>query len=260
MTTTIGRLDADITVPTGGWDLSYTDSAGGPLTANIAAGTYLPNELVSAVQAAVIALAGAVGATFTATISDGESGTGLVTLNATATPWSISWTDTDLRDALGFAGNITAVSASQTGTKCAVGLWLPGNPAMFSMYGSGSAGTRVTDYAATVGPTGRVHALMGNQYVQHVGVRWDGVPSHRALAHFETITGESFESFVRDVMTNRKSYVSINPLIRLTWSADVDATYAEGRVLWPAVFDLEAMVTGWTGRWNVRLPPLVIET
>lgn len=256
----IGSLQADITVPSGGWALSYTDSAGGPLTATVAAGSYTPKELTAAVQAAVIALAGAVGNTFTAVLSDGESGTGLNTLNATATPWSISWTNTDLRDALGFAANITNVSASQTGTKFSIGLWLPGNPAMFNQHGGGAGGQIVTDYAATVGPTGRVHALFGNYFKQHAGIRWEGVPNNRAWAHFEGVTGESFESWFRDVATNRKSYVSANTLIRLTWNADVAATYVEGRLLWEPTFDLETLVTGWTGRWNVRLPTLVVET
>lgn len=256
----IGSVGVDITVPTGGWDLEYTDSEGGPLTATIAAGNYTIAELVAAVQAAIIALTGDVGANFTATLSAGESGTGKVTLNTTDTDWSITWTDTDLRDALGFAGDISAVSTAQTGTKHVVGLWLPGNPSKFSMYGDGAAGSLVTDYAATVGPTGRVYALFGNSYNKHAGIRWEGVPDHRALAHLESVIGESFESFIRDVMTGRKSYIGVNATIRLTWNADVAATFAEGRVLWPPVFDLAQFVTGWIGRFNVALGDLVIES
>lgn len=256
----IGSLQADITVPTGGWDLAYTDSAGGPLTATVAAGSYTPTELVAAVQAAVIALTGAVGANFTATLSAGESGTGKVTLTTSDTPWSISWTDTDLRDALGFAANITAVSVAQTGTKFAVGLFLPGNPAMFNAHGSGAGGTIKTDYSATVGPTGRVNALFGNSYVEHPRIRWEGVPNNRAWVHFESVTGESFEAWYRDVATGRKSYVGVNTLIRLTWNADSPSTYVEGRLLWDPTFDLDALVTGWTGRWNILLPTLVVES
>lgn len=250
----IGRLEADITVPVGGWDISV-DVGGGPVTITVDAGNYTPTELVDALE---VELDDSM--TWDVSISNGESGTGRVTIDSQDEPWSLTWTDTDFRDALGFTANITGVTTAQTGARSAVGIWLPGNPAKFTQYGDASAGTRVTDYAATVGPTGRVHALMGNQYVKHVGIRWEGVPSNRALAHFESIVGESFEAFFRDVATGRKSYVGINPLIRLTWDADVNGTYAEGRLLWPSTFDLEALVTGWTGRWNVRLPDLVIET
>ncbi len=253
-----GRLDARLTF-TANQTGTYTDSAGGPLGWTVAAGNYYPWELVAALQASIIALAGTVGNTFTAAISDGEGGTGRVTLNATATPWSLTWTTTAIRDALGFSANITAVSASQTGTH-ARGLWLPGNPAKMSMYGDSATGSIITDLRATKGPKGHMDTVANNYHYQHEGVSWTGVPAARAMSHHESVTNESFQSFFLDVAMGRvSSYIPVGTYVRLVWDADVDATYAVGRLAWPPRFSLPTRVSGWTGQYNVALPPLNVE-
>jgi hypothetical protein len=254
-----GRLEARLTLSANQTG-TVTDSGGGPAAWTVAAGNYYPLELVAALQAAVIAATGAIGNNFTATISDGEGGTGRVTLNNTATPWSLAFTTTALRDAIGFSANISNVSAAQTGTH-ARGLWLPGNPAKFSMYGDGAGGTIETDLRTLVGPTGYVTTLMGNKRRVHKNIGWTGVPNTRALAHFESVANESFESFFLDVATGRvSSYIPVGPYIRHVWDADVDGTYAVGRLLWPDTFDLEQYVRGWVGKFNVSCPPLVVES
>src|SRR3990167_1112188 len=105
MAQTGGRLEGQITVPTGGW----TATVGGPAT--IAAGTYYAAAFLAAVGAA-FATAGST--TCAASASLGVSGTGLVTItfgSATA----ITWVSTDLRDILGFAGN-SGSATSHVGT------------------------------------------------------------------------------------------------------------------------------------------------
>lgn len=238
---------------------TVTDSGGGPAAWIVAAGSYRPYEAVAALQAAVIAATGAVGNNFTATISDGEGGTGRVTLNNTSTPWSLAFTTTALRDAIGFSANIAAVSSAQTGT-CARGLWLPGTP-KFSMYGDGAGGSIETDLRTTVSPNGFVNTLYGSKRRVHRNLLWTGVANNRAMAHHESVANESFESFFLDAATGRvSSYIPVGTYVYLVWDADVDSTYARGRLQWSADFDLETMVAGWTGRYNVRLPPLVVES
>lgn len=240
---------------------TVTDSAGGPSAWSVASGSYRPYEAVAAFQAAVIAATGTVGNTFTATISDGEGGTGRVTLNATATPWSIAWTgSSELRDALGFTANISAVSSAQTGSRAAHGLWLPGTGVTkFSMYGDSANGSIETDLRTTVSPNGYVRTLYGNKRRVHKNIAWTGVPYNRAMSHHETITNESFETFFLDVATGAQSFISVGSYVYLVWDADDDLSYARGRLLWPEDFDLDTYVTGWVGRYNVRLPPLVVE-
>lgn len=248
--TAVGRVEARITLAAG-ISATFTDS-GGPTVVTITAGNYYPVEFVAAVDAQL-------GVNWTITPSDGEGGTGLCTINSSGTPWSITWTSTTFRDILGFAGNIAGVSVAQTGTKHCKGLWLPGATAKFTLHGDGDAGKLVTTNRQTVGPTGTVHGLGGGTHYRHDNIRWDGVPAARAKEHREAYVGESFEAFFRDCMTARLSYIPFNPYVRFYWSADVDASYAVGRLLWPSEFDVATLVQGWTGRYVVNLPPLVVE-
>jgi hypothetical protein len=246
-----GRLEARITL-SAAHEIACTDS-GGLTTVSVPAGNYYLTELVAAIDADL-------DSAWTISVSDGESSaTGKCTINSTDTPWSITWTSTTLRDILGFTGNIAGVSAAQTGTNHCVGLWLP-DIEKFSMYGDSANGSYVSDFRATKGPTGVLRAYYGNGHRVHRGINWGGVTGARAMAHHEAVSGESFESFYLDVVTGRKSYIPVAPYVRLYWDADVDATYAVGRLLWPSDFDLNKLVDTWTGRYIVDLPPLVVES
>lgn len=264
MSAKCGRLEARITVPAGGWAVSWTDP-NGTGTATVPAGNYYPLTLAAELQTQIRALAGGIGDGVTVAVSDGETGTGKCSVQpGVGASGPLNWTSTAIRDALGFTANITADDFSNapnstvSGAQHVRGLWLPG-AVKYSMYGDAPNGTLVTDFRATVGPTGVVNSAYGNKHRRHVGVRWVGVPAARAMAHHESVVNESFESFILDVMTNRFSYIPVGPYIRLYWDADVDGTYAVGRILWPATFDLATMVRGWTGRYVVDLPQLVVE-
>ena len=66
-----GRVEARITVPTGGWSVSLTITAiGGPYTVTVAAGNYFPTDLLSTFQTQLDAATGGDGAfTVSATCS-----------------------------------------------------------------------------------------------------------------------------------------------------------------------------------------------
>lgn len=259
-----GRLEARMTFSANQTG-TYTDSNGGPEAWTVTAGSYYIGELLSALVQAVRDCAGAVGDDFIAGIDDGEVSTGApgrISLLSTASgPWSLAWTSTDIRDALGFTGNISNIASltSATGTNCAKGLWIPNAPAKFSMYGDSANGTFVSDARFTTSLTGRVRGFYGSGHREHRGIRWTGVTGARALDHLEDTSGESFENFWMDCVTGCLSYLPAFPYVRLYWDADDDADYAVGRIAWPATFDLEQMVRGWTGRYNIDLPPLVVE-
>ncbi len=263
-----GRAEGLITVPTGGWSLTvgYTGGAGSTVV-NLAAGaTYYPLTLVAAIQAAFTAI---VGQNLTITIDDGEGGSGRVTIwNAGAT-FSVTFTSTGLRDAIGFTGNIASGTAAQTGAQSARPIWIPGivkasmygDLAFTSTAGQSGRGSLVTDLTHTVGPTGVVHSVKTVGYREHRGVRWMGVAQARALRQFETIVGQSFESFALDVGYGEVStYVPLGTYVRFYPDADVDGTFAVGRLLWSEEFNLEQLVQLWLGRWNVALPVLVVES
>ena len=256
-----GRLEGRITFSANQTG-TVTDSNGGPTAWTLTAGSYYPTDLAAAFQASLVAATGSVGDNFTVTISRGESGaTGRCTITTSDVNWSLVFTTSDLRDALGFTGNISNASSAQTGTNHVKPMWIPNGPSKYSPYGDTAAGDLITDYRATKGPGGHVHALFGNEHRAHRNIMWNGVTGARTHAHLESVTGESFESFYRDCALGRVSYIPVNTYVRLIWDADTDGTYAVGRILWPTVFQelTEAMEYGWTGKWRIRLPELAVE-
>jgi len=259
-----GRLEARWTFASN-QQLSWTDSAG-TATATVAAGSYYPTDYCSTLQAAIQALAGNIGNFASVTLSRGESGaTGRVTITSSSqTPYAVTWTTTDHRDALGFTGNIASTSSASVGTNHAKGVWLPDCP-KWSRHGNGASGnpplgSLVTDATMTIGPAGTVHTIKTAEHRQTRQVHWQAVSAARCLAHHESVTGESWEAFFRDCMGRVSSYIPVGPYVRLIWDADVDGTYTTGKLLWPSTFDVEQFAQNWVGRYTVHLPTLIVES
>lgn len=256
-----GRIEARFTVPTGGWTGSYTDSAG-TATFTVAAGNYSgPTALLAALVTAIQGLAGAIGDTFTGSLSAGESGTGLVTINATAAPWSITWTSTDLRDALGFAANISAVSAAQTGTKQAKGLWLPNvekwSPRGDEKSGGSNIAVTVTTTRQLMSESGHVQTLGGGSWKEIRGLRWSGVTDARTLIRYEATANESFEQFWLDTYAGNVSYFQRGSQWTIYWDADLSVTTVTVPIGLDE-FDPSTLVPDWVGRFVVTIPLLIV--
>ena len=188
---TRGMLEAKITL-TANITASFTDSVGAQ-TVTIEAGDWYMLDLIAEVNDDLAR-------NWTCTISDGESGTGRGTIDTSDEPWSITWTSTDLRDLLGYTGNIAGVTSAQTGTNHVQGMWLP-DQVMWSPHGvntsSLSAFNRITDTRYLVGPQGHVQTLGGNSRKEYA-LRWNGCTRARTKIIGETVTGESFEQFLTD--------------------------------------------------------------
>jgi hypothetical protein len=236
------------------WSFSVTDAMGGPTTVNVTAANRYPVELIAAINAAL----STAGISMVFTISDGEGGTGRVSIFDEDTPFSLTWTSTDLRDLLGWTANISSASSTQTGAQHAKGLWLPG-VVKYSPHGDGDNGRFVHDLRSTVGPTGIVHTLYGRSFRRIEGIRWEGVSGARAKEHLETISGESFESFFRAAALGRYSYIPVGAYVRYYPDADTDGTYKVGRLAWPKELDVRTMWSGFTGKYIVGLPDLLVE-
>lgn len=253
-----GRVEGRIVVPTGGWDVTLDDSTIPATVSTVPAGTYSPTSLAAALQTALTATGG----TYAVTLSAGESGTGLVTITCSSgSPFSITWDDTDLRDAVGFTANIVAAATPQTGVAQMKALWLPPVPKR-SQYGDAvvadGGGTLETDYTSTVGPTGRVYALKSTSYTQHERIAWEGVVLERALEAHETTANASWECFARDCAWGRLTYIPVNSQVDYYPDAD-SSSKATGRLLWPRRWELMPVRQNWIGLWLVELPTLVVE-
>lgn len=254
-----GRIEARIVVPTGGYAVSYTDSAGTG-TATVAAGNYSgPTAFLAALVAAVQALAGAIGANFTGSISNGESGTGKTTMHSTDTPWSMTFTNTEVRDILGYTGNISSVSSAQVSTKSCRGLWMPdvvkwtpnGDDG-----GDDNIGVVVSDIRQLVSPSGHVWTFGGNERSELRGMRWEGISNNKAKIRYETVTNESFERFWRDSFLGDVAYIKRGAVWTVFWNAD-DTPSTEFVLVGMKECDPRTLVANWTGKYVVELGLLI---
>lgn len=240
-----GLLEARITVPTGGWDVSANAGAGA-FTATVPAGSYFVVDLAYELEDVLNAGAGG-----TWTFTDGcnpdlATATGKLTIACGAT-FSITWTDTELRDILGFAGNIVSAATPQTGTSQMLGVWLPGCPKM-TPYGDGIWDTQ-SDMVQSLGPSnGAVKTLQGNAFEMLEGVSWSHVANAKAVG--ATVVG-SWQHFWKAISTSLYSYITPGNLVRFTWTAGVSNHV---HLVVPASSSIQPVVSGWTGLYKVEIP------
>lgn len=249
---TNGKIEALLTANTT-WEVSGTDSGGawGPATVLASGATSYISDLATTLQTVINATATD---THTVTISDGENGTGLVTISKTAGTWSMSFT-AGLLQAIGFEANISSVSTAQTGTIQAAGLWLPDCPIISQRQAADAP--YVTDLITTVSPRGHVKTMYGNRYRKLSGIMWSHVTEAKTTAVAETTSRASFEQFwIDNVLGAGYSFCTTGAKWRLYWDAD-SATYFECRPVGFSSFDPQLSEPGWRAYFRIELPELV---
>jgi len=251
-----GRLEAQFTT-TGALTASFTDS-GGTTVVSVPAGSYYFNQFLTEID-------NDLGANWTISVSDGEGGvsaaTGRVTIQSSATPFSVTFTSTLMRDILGFTGNVASTSSPATGANHVYGMWLPGC-AKFTRHGDSDAGTLITDFRTLVSPSGDQVSFYGNKYRVIDGVRWEGVQRQRVRTFAESVTNESLETFylMTQLADSGVSIFSVGSPIRFYWDADVDGTYRVVKAQWPPTFDPNTWFQGYTGLYVIDMPRLKVES
>lgn len=248
-----GRLEAKITVPTGGYSVSATNFSGGPSTCTIAAGSYYPSTLLTAFAAALNASRPSSWVVFAGL---GEGGTGIVTINGTSA-WSIVWTSTTLRDLLGFASNITAAVTQQAGVSAMKGVWLPDCPSMSE--DDLTTGAYVSDQRASISPSGAVYTMVGNTYRRRRGDVWPAVSKDRARA--TTSAPMTFEQFWYETQLGGYSAAFAGGS-RLALYTDASANTLLGyyHATKRDTTDMDQMIAEWAGRWKIELPELILQS
>lgn len=261
MSAKMGRLEVKHTF-TANQTVTLDDAATASYQIILPAGSYYPSEIVSYLADNV---AGGGNWSITCDWGEGASTTGKVTITTTNTPFSITWTSTQIRDALGFTANASSVSVAQTGAYHARGVWLP-RTVKYSLHGDDDAGVPVTSIRQTVGPTGTVHALSGPQHARIDGVRWEGVGQAYGRLHHGSTTYATFEDFYLDATTARLSTIPVNPGAMIVWDADdlydqATSGATQGRFIWPtSIADIcRVAQDGWVGRYRIEMPPLIVE-
>lgn len=187
-----GHVYATVVIPSG-VQVTVTNNGGGPTAVTWTAGTYeSPAAAITALIAALEAARPGV-VPWTITLS---TTTGLVTIDCPSDTWALTWTSTDARDFLGFAGNIASTTSASTGTKNCLGLWIPDRP--LSTRGNYLGLPDATDARATESPTGVRIVHVGNNKYEHFDLRWQTVEKHRVWVAHESTTNQSLQRFLRD--------------------------------------------------------------
>lgn len=254
-----GKLEAQITVPSGGWDLALTDALAGPTTATIPAGTYYHSSAGSTANdfaAEVAVQANAVmGQTWTCTVAAGESGTGKYTIGCDGATCTVTFTDTDARDLMGFTGNLSG-STSYTSTGQAEGLWLPGYPYQ-NLNGGGSwRGHWETDQQVVESARGDVYSVMGRKK-RIMELVYPMVTRAKTWVANEATANESFEQFLLDGIYGGAPWGTSSGPIRFYPDADTDATYGSYAVVGLSSWRPSQIREMFTGIWSISLPRLV---
>jgi len=246
-----GRLEGILTL-TSSWTCSATNGSGGPSTCTVAAGSYTVTELCTALQTALNA---GRPSGWTVTRSFGESGTGLVTINCSSTPWAITWTTAELGQQVGHTV-IGSRSSSLASTSAVIGLWLPDCP-YWSPFDQGDTGAVVTDLHQTVSPTGVVKTLYGNQYTMQRGIRWEAVSKARVRSYNASSTLAAFEQWWQAVHLGEgyTAFTAGSP-IAFYPTADSDS-YTSYKLMDLGTFEPAQTAQGWVGLFRVELPRMI---
>lgn len=199
------KFERRITIPTGGWTITFTDSDGVHSSKTVPAGDYYLTSTTSLLSALVTTLNDGGGITYTVTLDDNsDSSLGKVTITPSAGTIAITWVSTDLRDILGFTGNVAATS-SAVSTNASPALWLPNSsrtpttpdPASTSY----EMGWAESDYMVVVAPSGAsVRSVYNTRYVEEF--RFDNVRGSKAWKALESTVNESYQTFHQAVMDN----------------------------------------------------------
>lgn len=266
-----GRIEALMTIPTGGATMSVTNTGGGPTTVTIPAGSYYLTAaggvtgLLATVKAQLDATRPPASGSWTVALSTGASGTLRITITCTGS-WDIEWTGAqgpNLGEILGWEGDVTGVSGAVTSDNQARGVWGPDCPLW--MNGHPRMAPKKTDRRDQVSPTGNVIAIVGNKRYVHRGLRYSHVPLARYREGSATYENASWERFLDDTQWG-ENHTWFTPgskcqIYDHTGSA-VGSDYASGTGVsgWYLV-GLDAIQTdqseqGYTGLFRVEIPEI----
>lgn len=242
-----GRLEAQYYQPSN-WTVNAVGTATNTATV-IANSSRGATELATAFGTA---LSTATTDTVTVTVSSGEAGTGLCTISSTANI-AITWTSTDLRDILGFTGNLAAAT-SHTGTLHVRGLWLPNAEGSFT-YGNADGGHIETDLSCTESPRGDLKGIGWTTRTVLPSALWSHVPKAFAKIAHETTVGASFEQWLSWTQYGTVSYFDVLAAFNLYPDA-ASSTKRTYRCHRPTS-EMPRTVEEWDGLFRIELTRLV---
>lgn len=246
----IAKYEGPIEVPAAGWAFTLTDNDHAGTTRTIPTGTYFwtasNGAFGSFLSVLKTVLDDGAGVTYTLSLDDnpdGELATGKLTITVSAGTFSITWTNTDLRDALGFTANIVTQTTT-TSQNHVQSLWLPNSdrvgvlaPPPTSM--AQRIGVPRRDMTTAVAPAGQsvVYAFSS----LHVDTfKFATLKSYKVHKNSERYVNESLRQFYENVIGKGRHF-------RLIPDRTVDSVWFAVRVTNGQAFDPQPVDPDWVG-------------
>lgn len=259
VTTINSYVYSEIVVPSG-VTVSATSNAGGPTVVNFTAGTY---QTISALRSQ---LATELNAQRPVTGGSWQAGfelagqNGLVTLQTSnASLFSISWTDVNLRNILGFTADITN-QTSVTATNQAKAFWRPDCTIFTEDRYKGAPD--LTDAHQTRSPNGLVITHVGNRRYRFGQVRWSHCPMHKIWLVDELTVNESLQQFLIDCQWGLgHAWCKAGAKKRITTHDGFNVGHtAIAGWYWEGIKGMRDIVRRagdvWDGLWSVTIPSM----
>ena len=175
-----------------------------------------------------------------------DSATGKITISATGVSnFAVTWVGTELRNLLGWTGDVTATAATYTAPEHAEYLFLPGCGRSSNLAPDGDVGVERTDGTLAVAPSGAAVALQySTRYVDVLELAH--LKGARTWVSLETTANMSLQKFWRDVIGTGKPF-------RYHIDRSVDATYVTWRTDEDGLrgFNPAPVVPGWYGASSI---------
>lgn len=264
------KLEALITVPTGNYILTITETGGGDASFAVAvvAGTYYHNSAAGEPKDFRETLEDAINAAgftsaYTVAHSAAINGTGKYTITSDGaggvTAFAIVWTTDALRQLLGFTQGNVAGLLTYTGDDHARALWLP-DSSYQALNGEGS-GWQNSDKRDMESPGKNVFSVEGNEKTVNA-IRFPNVNRAKTWIEFESagLQDSSFERFWRDGIRGRAPWAAA-PAGPVRWhpDADINSFFHTYAVMGMPTFKPNTVKENWVGKFAFDLPRLILQ-
>jgi hypothetical protein len=259
-----GKLEALITIPTGDLSFDVTETGGGGASATItltAANTYYHStagsDTVDLAARLKALLDAGLNGTYTVSTDSSDGGTGKTTISVSGggvSFFDVTWTDTEIRDILGYQGDLSN-GTSYTSGDHALGLWLPDCPHE-QPFGVDDEGWDEYDSANTQSPDGTVVSTVYNRRVANQ-LTWQAITASRTRTVDEATTNEAYQTFYKQCLTAASTGFTPGGPVRWYPDADVDGSSTEYRAALERRQAPNRLVQNWSGLYTIQSPRLV---
>lgn len=260
--TAVGSLSNAISFLVGNGDITGSGPHPNALISAfyVAKGNGAATGLGANLSTALTNFANAINAAWSVSLSTTDGRVSIDWTGYTTPTWSLSWTDTNLRDVLGFTANISNVTTTQTGVAQAKGLWLP--DCSLTVEGDPERAPLVSDAVASVTPTGRVVTHVGNTFRRHRSLTWSHVPIAQVWDAEATYENGSWEEFYIETQLGLGStwFTPGSPIQIYDHNGiqvGADASVAGWYIIGLNSIEPRKSVRDWTGLWRIEIPTLV---